>query len=71
MTKLGKTVMAIIDFGVAPTPTAETTEIENGYGICQYCGLRVPMEDLVNGYCSLCDEEESEGDIYKKGDVNG
>ena len=62
--KIGKVLKAIIDFPYSqPQPRRETTEIEKGYGICEHCGLEVPIEDLVNGYCSLCDEEESEQDI--------
>jgi len=31
--------------------------------VCEHCGSEVPISDLQNGYCSLCDEEEAEGDI--------
>ena len=65
MKKIGKVLKAIIDFPyIQPTPRQPLRE--NGYGICEHCGLEVPKEDLVNGYCSLCDEEESEGDIMQK-----
>lgn len=42
---------------------SKESETKSGYGICEHCGLEVPTSDLQNGYCSLCDEEESEGDI--------
>ena len=41
-------------------PKQEDTE---EYGTCKHCGQEVPISDLQHGYCSLCCEEESEGDI--------